>query len=217
MPDTGIDKRYVFCDFDGTITATESLEAVFKHFLPGKWEPVKEQLRSGKTTLREGVPKLIESIPSARYPEVLQFVSEIPIRPGFEAFLTFLEDRRIPLVIVSGGIRGMVEAKVGHLKDRIHDIIAVDVDTSGEFLKVDCRYAGGTELVAKSDVLRAFDADCRIVIGDGITDFNMARNADLVFARSALARYLTENGIHYRKWGDFTDIRLQLRDWLTGR
>ncbi len=217
MTDTRTEKTYVFSDFDGTITAKESLEAVFKYFLPGKWEPVKEQLRSGKTTLRQGVAKLIESIPSARYPEVLQFVSEIPIRPGFEEFLTFLENQNIPLVIVSGGIRGMVEVKVGHLKHRIHKIVAVDVDTSGEYLKVDSRYAGGTELVAKSDVLRAFDADWRVVIGDGITDFNMARDADLVFARDALARYLSDNGADYRNWSDFTDVMIQLRDWLMNR
>lgn len=204
----------VFSDFDGTITAIESLEAVFRKFLPGKWEPVKEQLRTGRTTLREGVSKLIESIPSVRYPELLRFVDGIPLRSGFEAFLDFLDAHQIPLVVVSGGMRGMVDVKLHKFMDRIHEIIAVDVDTSEEFLRIDYRYAEGTELVAKSRVIARFNADTRVVIGDGITDFNMAQNADLVFARHTLAYFLDEKDIAYHHWEDFTDVMRQMANWL---
>lgn len=212
----GDNRFFVFSDFDGTITAIESLQAVFEYFLPGEWGPVKRKLRTGETTLREGVPQLIESIPSGRYPEILQFVSEIPIRPGFEEFLTFLNDRDIPLVIVSGGIRGMVDIKLKKYMDRVYDIVAVDVDTSGDYLKVDYRYAGGDELVDKKKAVEKYGEKTRIVIGDGITDFNLAQHADLVFARDSLARFLDDKKFTYRKWGDFLDVKNQLRDWLTG-
>lgn len=205
---------FVFTDFDGTITATESLEAVFRKFLPGRWEPVKEELRAGRTTLREGVSGLIESIPSARYPEVLRFVSEMPIRGGFDDFLSFLEEREIPLIIVSGGIRGMVEVKLRDYLHRLHAIIAVDVDTNGAFLKVDHRYAGETELVDKRRVIDGFNADTRVVIGDGITDYNMAQHAELVFARQPLAGFLEGLGIAYRNWEDFLDVKSQMEKWL---
>jgi 2-hydroxy-3-keto-5-methylthiopentenyl-1-phosphate phosphatase len=72
---------------------------------------------------------------------------------------------------------------------------------------VNSDFEGGDELVAKVDVMDRFDADFKIVIGDGITDRNMAKHGDLVFARNRLSRYLLEKEIDHIKWKDFNDIR----------
>lgn len=207
--------RILFCDFDGTITAKESLESVFTTFAPGKWEPVKQKLTAGELTVREGVREVIETIPSARYPEICEFVTHIPIRPGFEAFLDFLQDRHIPFVVLSGGLRGMVEARLGILKARVHRIFAAEVDTGGPFLKVMSNHESDTELVAKAEVMALFSAAEKIAVGDGITDLNMARHATLVFARDMLARFLDQSGIFYHPWTDFFDLRDRLRNLLS--
>lgn len=217
MADLINEKIFVFCDFDGTITATESLEAVFREFLPGKWEPVKKKLIDGETTLRQAVPAMIESIESDKCPEITRFVSEMPIRPGFSDFLNFLENCGIPMVIVSGGVRKMVEIKLGGLLGRIHDVVAVDVDAGGPYLSVHSAYAGGSELVDKAAVINSYGADVKIVVGDGITDFNMARHADLVFARDSLAKYLERKKARHIVWEDFADIRRNLERWLTNQ
>ncbi|MFP4571444.1 MAG: HAD-IB family phosphatase [Desulfobacterales bacterium] len=207
-------KPYVFCDFDGTITAQESLQAVFEEFVPEKWQDMKQKLVSGSVTLRSGVREMIESIPSQRYQEVLSFVRQIPLRAGFEEFLDFLDQSGIPFVVVSGGVRGMVEAGLGPLIKRANHVFAADVDASGAYLKVHSDFEGGKELVAKVEVMKLFDTDLRIVIGDGMTDYNMARNADIVFARSSLARYLEKSGIDLIRWEDFNDIRKELKQRL---
>lgn len=207
-------KVFVFCDFDGTVTATESLEAVFVRFLPGQWEPVKKKLIAKETTLREAVPALIESIPSEKCPEIIDFVSRMPVREGFAEFLDFLDMQGIPLVIVSGGVRKMVEIKLSGMLDRLHDLVAVDVDAGGKYFSVHSRYAGGDELVDKAAVIEGYGADIKIVIGDGITDFNMARHADLVFARDSLAKYLDKNNILHIKFNDFKDVKNSLQQWI---
>lgn len=201
----------LFCDFDGTITAKESLEAVFTTFAPGRWEPVKQKLMAGQLSVREGVREIMERIPSARYPEMCAFVAGIPIRPGLEDFLDFLDDRHIPFVVISGGFRGMVEARLGPLKERMHRIFAADLDDSGPFLKVTSDHESDTELVAKAEVMALFPAMKKIAVGDGITDLNMARHADLVFARDMLARFLDKSGIAYHPWTDFFDLRDRLK------
>lgn len=210
-------KVFVFCDFDGTVTATESLEAVFVRFLPGKWEPVKEKLMAKETTLREAVRALIETIPSEKCPDIVDFVSKMPLREGFADFLDFLDENDIPLVIVSGGVRKMVEIKLSGFLHRLHDLVAVDVDGSGKYLRVHSSYEGGDELVDKASVIGRYGADTKIVIGDGVTDFNMARHADLVFARDSLAKYLEKNGISHVKWDDFRDVKSRLQQWLADR
>lgn len=129
-------QRCVFCDFDGTITAEESLEAVFKQFAPGVFEPIKDRMMALEISIRDGVRQTLESIPSASYPDILEYVKNIPIRPGLESFLDFLDDQGVPFVIVSGGLRGMVDARLGSLVNRMHKIFAADVDISGEFMNV---------------------------------------------------------------------------------
>jgi 2-hydroxy-3-keto-5-methylthiopentenyl-1-phosphate phosphatase len=183
-------KRYVFCDFDGTITAEESLEGVFKRFAPDLYAPMKDKMMALEITIREGVRQVLESIPSARYPEILEYVQEIPIRPGFEQMLDFLDAQGVLFVIVSGGLRGMIDVSLGDLVKRVHKIFAAGVETGGEYLKVTSDFEGGSELVAKVDVMNLFDAKQRIVIGDGATDINMAQEGTLVFARDSLAFFL---------------------------
>lgn len=207
--------RIVFCDFDGTITARESLELVFKTFAPGRWEPVRDKLMAGQLTVREGVRQIMETIPSARYSEICEFVAAIPIRRGLEAFLDFLDERNIPFVVISGGFRGMVEARLGTLTERVHRIFAADLDTSGPLLKVVSDYESDAELVAKAEVMALFPQVQKIAIGDGITDLNMAAHADMVFARDMLARFLDQSGIAYQPWTDFFDLRDRLNTLIS--
>jgi 2-hydroxy-3-keto-5-methylthiopentenyl-1-phosphate phosphatase len=204
-------KQFVFCDFDGTITSEESLERVFERFTPDIYEPIKQKMMSLEITIREGVRQLLETIPSSRYPEILEYVQGISIRPGFEELLDFLDARNILFVIVSGGLRGMIDARLGNLVNRVHKIFSADVDTSGEFIKVTSDFEKGMELVAKVDVMNLFGDGRRIVIGDGATDINMAREASLVFARDSLAFFLGQMKIPYNEWSDFFDVKNALQ------
>lgn len=206
--------RILFSDFDGTITARESLESVLKQFVPQKYDDMMKRLKAREVTIRQGVREMVEAVPSAKYPEIIEFVKEIPIRPGFEALLDFLDARRMPFIVLSGGLRGMVEARLGPLVKRAHRIIAADVDTSGQYLKIFSDYEFGTELVAKVEVMKEFAADQQIVIGDGITDIQMAEHAGIVFARDSLAAYLDEANVSYFAWSDFFDIRDKLQELL---
>jgi 2-hydroxy-3-keto-5-methylthiopentenyl-1-phosphate phosphatase len=161
-------------------------------------------------SIREGVRQMLESIPSVHYSEILAYTQKVPLRPGFEQFLYFLDDRGVPFVVVSGGLRGMVDASLGSLASRVHKIFAADVNTRGEYLKVTSDFEGDMELVAKVDVMNLFGEGQRIAIGDGATDINMAKQASLVFARGSLAFFLDHMDIPYRKWSDFLDVQKAL-------
>jgi 2-hydroxy-3-keto-5-methylthiopentenyl-1-phosphate phosphatase len=209
-------KRIVFCDFDGTITAEETFVAMLERFTPEVAARILPELYAKRLTLREGVRQMLESIPSASYPEILEFTRSKPIRAGFIDFLDFLHTQNIPFVVVSGGLRGMVEAVLEPFIDRITEIHAIDVNTEGFYLRVHSPYEGGTEMVAKAQIMKAYDADETIAIGDSITDWNLALAASLVFARPPLTRYLEEHSKPYIAWTDFTDIRDRLAKLLKG-
>ena len=201
-------KTIVFSDFDGTITLHETFVDLLKKFsTPGLADRLMAQMYAQTLTLREGVTQLLESIPSDQYLNIIEFSKTHPIRSGFPEFLDFLESHDVPCVVVSGGIRVMVETVLEEFKPRLAGLHAVDLDASGDYFNVIPNYAGETELVAKVNIMAKYEFDQSIAIGDSITDFNMAMAADLVFARDRLAKYLDEQGKSYVPWNDFFEIR----------
>ncbi|WP_413161324.1 HAD-IB family phosphatase [Capilliphycus salinus ALCB114379] len=207
-------KPIIFCDFDGTITAEETFVAMLKQFTPQMSAEIMPKLYNRELTLRQGVRQMLESIPSARYQEVIEFSQPKQIRPGLVELIDFLDTQGVPFVVVSGGIRIMVETVLGDLVNRVAAIYAVDIDTQGEYWRVHSEFEGGTELVAKVNVMNLYESDEKIAIGDSVTDLNMALSAPLVFARDRLAQYLDQQQKPYLFWNDFFDVRDDLaRRW----
>lgn len=203
-------RRIVFCDFDGTITAVETFVAMFKEFAPEISSQLLPRMYAREVTLRQGVRQILESIPARRYPEILEFTRSQPTRPGFVELLDFLEAHQVPLVVVSGGLRGMVEVVLGELTQRVHAIHAIEVDAQGKYLHIYSPYEDGTEMVAKVKVIEQYGDIHPIAIGDSLTDLNMALYAPTVFARDRLAEYLNQHQTPYLPWNDFFDIRDRL-------
>ncbi len=200
-------RRIVFCDFDGTITAIETFVAMFKEFAPEISSQLLPRMYAREVTLRRGVRQILESIPARRYPEILEFIRSQPTRPGFVELLDFLEVHQVPLVVVSGGLRGMVEVVLGDLVQRVHAIHAIEVDTHSESLHIYSPYEDGTEMVAKVNAIKQYGDIHAIAIGDSLTDLNMALYAPTVFARDRLAEYLLQHQRSYISWNDFFDVR----------
>lgn len=210
-------KRVVFCDFDGTITAVETFAGMLKEFAPQLSAQLIPQMYARKLTLREGVRQILESIPSAHYPEIIGYAESKAVRPGLAELLDFLDIHHVPFIVVSGGLRGMVDHVLSRagtggksVLERVSAIYAVDVDTTRELLQVNSEFEGDTELVAKVQVMAQYPADEQIAIGDSLTDLNMALTAPIVFARDRLLKYLDEYHKPYLPWNDFFDIREQL-------
>jgi 2-hydroxy-3-keto-5-methylthiopentenyl-1-phosphate phosphatase len=210
-------KRIVFCDFDGTITVQETFVAMLKRFTPEVADQILPEIYAKRVTLREGVRQMLESIPSSSYPKIIEFTRSQPIRAGFLDLLTFLNAQNIPFVVVSGGLQGMVEAALEPFDELISAIYAVDVNTAGVYLRVNSRYEGGTEMVAKAQIMTTYEADETIAIGDSITDWNLALAASIVFARPSLTNFLEEHSKPYMTWTDFIDVREQIAERIKGK
>jgi 2-hydroxy-3-keto-5-methylthiopentenyl-1-phosphate phosphatase len=210
LPPERTRERIVFSDFDGTITAQETFVAVLKHFAPELSAELIPQMYALKITLRQGVRRILESIPSAAYPEIIQWVATQPQRPGLPEFLTFLQNQQAPFIVITGGLQAMVEAALASLSSQIYAIYGVQVNTDTEFFQIASPAEGETELISKVDLMNRHPAQETVVIGDSVTDLNMALAGDVVFARDRLAQYLDERNMAYQPWTDFHDIQQAL-------
>ncbi|CAF1423266.1 unnamed protein product [Didymodactylos carnosus] len=205
----------VFCDFDGTITSVETFLGVLKTFSPELCSVLVPKIFAKEVTLRDGVRQILHSIPSNQFEQILTYISDKPIRSGLSSLLDFLDEKQVPFIVVSGGLRSIVETilRREQLLDRCASIYALDVDLSGEYLKVESKFENGNELVAKVDVMNDYCKDGfneKIIIGDSLTDLNISMKADLVFARDSLCQYLKDENKSFFEWTDFNDIKMQL-------
>lgn len=203
-------ERIVFCDFDGTITEQETFVAVLKRFVPELATVLIPKIYALELTLREGAMKMLEAMPSSVYPEIIEFSASQPLRPGLPEFLDFLEAQAIPFVVITGGLKGMVEAAIPELLSQIHAVYGNEINTEGAHFKVHSPALGDTELVSKVDIMKRYPAQQTIVIGDSVTDLKMALAGDVVFARDRLAEYLGDRDVAYHPWDDFHDIQKTL-------
>jgi 2-hydroxy-3-keto-5-methylthiopentenyl-1-phosphate phosphatase len=206
-------ERIVFCDFDGTITAQETFVAILKQFTPELAAELIPKMYQLELTLREGVLQMLEAMPSSVYTEILDFAAAQPLRSGLPEFLEFLQAQAIPFVVITGGLKGMVEAAIPELLPKIHAVHGAEIDTAGAYFKVNSPALGETELVSKVDIMKRYPAEQTIAIGDSVTDLKMALAADVVFARDRLADYLGDRSVAYHPWDDFHDIQKTFAKW----
>jgi 2-hydroxy-3-keto-5-methylthiopentenyl-1-phosphate phosphatase len=210
MGDTLMLERIVFCDFDGTITAQETFVAILKRFTPDLAAELIPKMYALELTLREGVLQMLETMPSSAYAEILEFAASQPLRPGLPEFLDFLQAQAVPFVVITGGLKGMVEAAIPELLPKIHRVHGAEINTTGAYFKVTSPALGNTELVSKVDIMKRYLARHTIAIGDSVTDLKMALAGDMVFARDRLAEYLGDRNVAYHSWNDFHDIQKTL-------
>ncbi len=200
--------KILFIDFDGTITSQETLEGVMHRTIdPKLYKEKRQEMLSGKITLSEALHLGFATIPSQKIHTIMDYVRDVPIRDGFLGLLELMKEKNIPVVIISGGLKPYVEEKLKPYKNLLLDIHSVDLDYSGEYMRLVSDYEEDGEIMQKTLVMAKYNYDYAICIGDSFTDFNMSKASDLVFARDILAKFLEKQGIPYEPWEDFNDIK----------
>lgn len=197
----------IFCDFDGTVTDFETAEGLWEYLLGDTFHKKMKQLLKDNANTSHGIKELFSLVPSADYPLIEQYILSIKLRPGFPEFLQWIATKDIPFVLVSAGIREMIDAVLEPYENLITAVHCCDLDYSGPFLTISCPYDNGIDLMQKEAVMKQYYYKKSIYIGDSFTDMNAARTADSVFARDRLHTYLSGNQIPHYTFETFHDIR----------
>ena len=204
----------LFLDFDGTITSEETLEGSMRLAIdPAIYEGKNRELIEGKFTLAEVLQMGFSTIPSYKYDAIMDYVRKVPIRKGFRDLILAMEELGIPVVVISGGLKPYVMEKLGPFQDRLLGIHSVDLDYSGDFMRLLPEYEEDGELMQKTLVMDQYDYKRAICVGDSMTDVGMAKACQLVFARDLLAKLLDKDGVAYVPWNNFHDIKDYILKW----
>lgn len=206
----------IFCDFDGTITATDNIASIMKHFVPEQTSSIIKDILSQKLAIKDGVEAMFKLLRSSQKQEILQYLNEtVVIREGFSEFVSFTRQHDIPLYIVSGGVDFFVEPLLAPFGP-FTDIYCNASDLSGDVIQVlyphfcdeDCSNFNTQACgCCKPTIMRNHvdENTFSIVIGDSVTDFEAAKNANLVLARDILIEKCKELNVPYKPFTTFYD------------
>jgi 2,3-diketo-5-methylthio-1-phosphopentane phosphatase len=204
----------IVLDFDGTITERDIGDKVVQRFAPG-WQEGLTRLMSGEWSI--GTLQLWEAqrLPFDRLPEMIDFaLSVAKVRPGFHELLEYARGHGIHVEVASAGFEFYVTAilereDLADLEAVVPKLVRGDGAPAGSAPTLD--YPAATcdriGLCKCERIWRLQRAGIKAVfVGDGMSDYCAAEEADMVFARSQLARYCDERGIPYTAYNDFGDV-----------
>lgn len=204
----------ILCDFDGTVTEHDNIIALMQEFAPPeKFEPLKRGVLDRSLSIQSGVGQMFQLLPSSQKQDYIDFLTKrAVIRPGFDTLLAFAKSNEIDFSIVSGGIDFFVQPI---LADVLTDeaIYCNASDFSQETVRIEWPHACDAACTnqcgcCKTSIARKLkqDGDTIIAIGDSVTDFELAKQADHVYARDYLITLCEQHGIPYTPFENFHDI-----------
>ncbi|MFJ7953358.1 2-hydroxy-3-keto-5-methylthiopentenyl-1-phosphate phosphatase [Lysinibacillus sp. NPDC096418] len=209
-------KPIIFCDFDGTITATDNIVSLMEHFVPEESEKIAKDIIAQTISFKDGVSAMFELLSTHQKEEVIQYLlNTAVIREGFGEFVQYAHSHDIPFYIISGGVDFFIEPMIEKFGP-FAGIYCNRADFSGQQIKLlypnscdeECaKYEVQGCGCCKPSVMRAVTQDnhFKIVIGDSISDFEAAKQADLVLARDHLIGRCEELQIPYKPFETFHD------------
>jgi 2-hydroxy-3-keto-5-methylthiopentenyl-1-phosphate phosphatase len=202
-------------DFDNTITTVDVGDAVADRFGDPRWRELDRAHHRGEVALQDLLRYMFESMRGTEA-EVVAFAREVGVlRPGFSRLLRAARRRGAHLVVASGGLDLYILPILGEHAGRL-EIVANRGWVEGDRIRVDfpnagrgCGRCGNCKAPIVED-LRARGFSSVVVVGDGTSDLCMARVADRVFARDALAASCKRERLPFTPFTDFDDVRRAL-------
>ena len=209
----------VFCDFDGTISLSDTTDVILARFASPAWEMIEEEWKRGEIGSAECMRLQIALIRASRQ-ELDDVLDSLPIDPSFLPFVSFCESLGAPLTIISDGVdyfihRILKRYQLDHLPIIANRLTLRSDGTyslSCPYTNPSCSSASG---VCKCHQIDA-SASTSVFVGDGRSDFCAAESADLLFAKSTLATYCIQKNISYIPYRDFADVQRAIRRVLPG-
>jgi 2-hydroxy-3-keto-5-methylthiopentenyl-1-phosphate phosphatase len=204
-------------DFDGTACLQDVSEMLLDAFGEPGWERFDEAVDRGEMGLREAGGHQVEMLRGSRE-EMLAFaLPRSQLAPSFAPFVAWALERDLPLVLASDGfafyIRPILEqAGLGHLEVVTNELVfegaaPSQLHPNGHPVCIGC----GTCKMLAAQQLRERHGPVAFV-GDGQSDRYGALYSDIVFAKDALVAICELDGMPFRRWGTFDDVRRALED-----
>ena len=208
----------VLTDFDDTAALENVAELLLNRFGDPTWQDVRRRFRSSELTLNEYQEITFRNILADRAIMQDYVKQNANLRPYFKELWEHCQEQDVPMAVVSQGLDFYIEALLE--KDGLSQIPVHAVVTrfTPQGITYEYRHARpGRERLGNSKGLvvdRYREQGHYIIyIGDGLSDFEAAGKADLLFAHRTLAEECARTNIPFRPFTDFQGVLVALQEY----
>lgn len=211
----------VVCDFDGTVTLTDTYEYVLKKYAQGDWKIFDAEYERGEITLQECVKRQGKLVKTPEMVLVAELERVTGFRPNFDKLVKYCRATKTPLVVASAGLDFAIKYLL-RMKgwDRLVKLYAAKAESTPQGIKFTFpRLRDKTSLSVKDDLVKHYKKSERKVAyaGDGIWDIHALRLADyrFVIKGSRLAGLCRQQNLPAREINDFQEMVTAIQYDLT--
>ena len=216
-----------FSDFDGTITEKDVIISIMEEFAPPKWKYIHNSLLSGEIDIDVGIRMMFNLIPSKLSKQIVHWCREnVKVKQGFDDFLEFLDEIKIPFIIISGGVDLYIYPVLEKYLAKIHRIYSNRILLDKEFMDVNFVYRCANYCMKSCEVCKPYviekyykNFNPKFYAGDGITDLDACQFNDIIFSAGGLYTYLKNRKLKGKKivrFETFYDIIKALKEYGEG-
>ena len=210
----------ILCDFDGTVSVEDITDSLLERFGRPGWQAIEEAWRRGEIGSHDCMAQQVALL-DASAAEMDAHLDDMSIDRAFPHFAAAARDSGMPLAIVSDGLDYAIRRILGNYGLGDLPVIANRLDAVGEngwqldfpYGKAGCRSGN-----CKCSCANSAKAERKrvLLIGDGNSDFCVAGEVDLVFAKHRLIEHCRSAGIPYVPITGFADALDLLPTLLAG-
>lgn len=204
-------KRTIMVDFDGTVTKQDTCVAVANQFVTTDWENIDKEWAKGELSTQQ-CSEMLFDLMDFNETTLRGFLEKIEIDDYFIRFIKFCREKNYDIYIVSDGFDFNIKTVLN--KNGINNIDIYSnsffFDDKGKYnlefphKSQNCGKCG----TCKTEIYNKLkeSTDEIVYVGDGYSDKCVAHNADILFAKSYLAKYCDEKGVEYIEYDSFKDV-----------
>ena len=198
-------------DFDDTAAVQNVAEMLLEKFGESSWKDVRSRFRQGELTLKTYQELVFAEIRTHALEMGEYAYKHVDLREGFKEVNQYCQEKSIPIAVVSLGLDLYIKPVLEG--NGYGDIPVYCVETFYENGKLCYMYKNikpGYEAEGNSKglVVNSFKEKGYTVVyaGDGRSDFEAAREADVIVARSILIDECEAHNIKYSPFENFYDV-----------
>ncbi|MCL2876980.1 MAG: MtnX-like HAD-IB family phosphatase [Betaproteobacteria bacterium] len=201
----------MLCDFDGTISTSDVTDTLLEAFGKPGWREIEAEWLAGRIGSRVCMQQQIACLDVSRE-ELDEAIDAIGVDEAFAAFVEAIATRGWELTIVSDGLdyaisRILQRHRLPALPFYANRLVQVDVRSwklDSPYADEACSSASGMCKCAFAHRARAVGSKV-LMIGDGRSDFCVAGNADMVFAKGSLIAHCFDKSLPHVSISGFAD------------
>ena len=202
-------KPVLFFDFDNTLTSGDVLDQVIERFSPNEaWRDWENAWEEWQLSARDCLHRQVENLRVSRG-MLLEYLLQVRVDPAFSAIIDWARSRQVGVNIVSDSFEPLIEHILRNNGIEGVPIYANGLKFSDDRLIPSFPHADPTcsrSANAKARHLAPHGANTIIFAGDGLSDLDAALAADVVFAKSTLARELDALRVTYRSFNTLEPV-----------